>query len=239
MCVLALLRVRLVRVGPALRHVRVRLGASADKVRRHRAIDASIEEGGCPLSERRAIDIRTLLSVRRGHPDSGPTASQMRRAVGRSRRPCRAVARRSEGQSDGRRNAFRFQRLAASCVGAAELAAAALGLRRRLRSGAPLMATRRALTVAAIGPLAASKRGRGSVLCRPVARTRGRGKAGPSDQSATACNAPTTRRASQLARTGSLGSRGRAPRSCWRRHLAAHGVRVAPYARVRQRFGCY
>ena len=106
------------------------------------------------MSERRAIDIRTLLSVRRGHPDSGPTASQMRRAVGRSRRPCRAVARRSEGQSDGRRNAFRFQRLAASCVGAAELAAAALSAAdARLRSGAPLMATRRALTVAAIGPL--------------------------------------------------------------------------------------
>ena len=50
-------------------------------------------------------------------------------------------------------------------------------------------ATSRARALAANTPLAESKRGRGSVPRRPVARTRGRGKAGTSDRSATATDA--------------------------------------------------
>jgi hypothetical protein len=38
----------------------------------------------------------------------------------------------------------------------------------------------------------------------------------------------------QVANTGSLASRPRALPSCWRRQFVAHGVRVAPYVRLRQ-----
>jgi hypothetical protein len=51
------------------------------------------------------------------------------------------------------------------------------------------LATRRARALATNAPLAESKRGRGSVPGRPVARTRGHGKAGTSDRSATATDA--------------------------------------------------
>jgi hypothetical protein len=61
-------------------------------------------------------------------------------------------------------------------------------------SGALLLATCRARALAANTPLAESKRGRGSVPRRPVARTRGRGKAGTSDRSATATDADDTAR---------------------------------------------
>ena len=63
------------------------------------------------------------------------------------------------------------------------------GARPRTARPVSQLATRRARVFAVSTPLAESRRGGGSVPRRPVARTRGHGKAGTSDRSATATDA--------------------------------------------------
>ena len=74
-----------------------------------------------------------------------------------------------------------------------------------------LVATRRALAFAAIGPLAASKRGRGSVLRRSVASTRGFGRSRAVRSMSDGMQRPTTRRASQMANSRARAGAGPGP----------------------------